>query len=59
MIAFFDTNIFIYAIDAGEPLKKKRALQRIAQARDEGIVVLSTQVLQEFWRADVFCAESR
>ena len=49
MITFFDTNIFIYAIDAGEPVKKKRAIQRIAQARDEGTVVLSTQVLQEFY----------
>lgn len=48
-MTFFDTNIFIYAIDAGDVVKKKRAIQRIAQARDEGTVVLSTQVLQEFY----------
>ena len=49
MITFIDTNIFIYAIDAAEPIKKKRAIERISQARDEGTVALSTQVLQEFY----------
>lgn len=48
MITFIDTNIFIYAIDAAEPIKKKRAIERISQARDAGTVALSTQVLQEF-----------
>ena len=41
--------MFIYAIDTGEPTKKKRAIERISQARDEGTVALSTQVLQEFY----------
>ena len=49
MITFFDTNIFIYAIDASEPVKKKRAIARISEARAVGTVVLSTQVLQEFY----------
>ncbi|NJR72423.1 MAG: PIN domain-containing protein [Gammaproteobacteria bacterium] len=49
MITFFDTNIFVYAIDAGEPVKKSRAIARITEAREAGTVVLSTQVLQEFY----------
>lgn len=49
MITFFDTNIFIYAVDAGEPAKQAKALARITRARSEGVVALSTQVLQEFY----------
>lgn len=49
MITFFDTNILIYAIDESEPTKRQRAVARIEQARTQGTVMLSTQVLHEFY----------
>jgi predicted nucleic acid-binding protein len=49
MITFFDSNIFIYAFDNSEPVKKTIAIERIEKARSAGSVVLSTQVLHEFY----------
>jgi predicted nucleic acid-binding protein len=49
MITFFDSNIFIYAIDKAEPEKQSKAIARIEQARTLGTVALSTQVLHEFY----------
>lgn len=49
MICFFDTNVFLYAIDAGDPIRQERALQRLARAARDDTVVLSTQVLHEFY----------
>ena len=49
MITFFDSNIFVYALDRAEPVKQPKALARIEQARAEGNVALSTQVLHEFY----------
>ena len=49
MICFFDTNVLVYAVDAGDPARHERALNRLARAASEGTVVLSTQVLQEFY----------
>ncbi|HMT17784.1 MAG TPA: PIN domain-containing protein [Ottowia sp.] len=49
MICFFDTNVLVYAVDAGDPARRERALNRLARAASEGTVVLSTQVLQEFY----------
>lgn len=49
MITFFDSNIFVYALDRAEPIKQPRALARIEQARAAGTVALSTQVLHEFY----------
>ena len=49
MICFFDTHVLVYAIDAGDPARRERALNRLARAASEGTVVLSTQVLQEFY----------
>lgn len=49
MITFFDTNIFVYALDHSEPTKQPRAFERIGLARAEGTVALSTQVLHEFY----------
>lgn len=46
---FFDTNLFIYAVDNASMAKRKQALTIIADhARDASI---STQVLQEFYAA--------
>lgn len=47
---FVDTNVFVYAYDPGEPVKRQRARELLASASD---VVLSTQVLQEFYAAVV------
>ena len=49
MICFFDTIVLVYAVDAGDPARRERALNRLARAASEGTVVLSTQVLQEFY----------
>ena len=49
MITFFDTHIFVYAVDSAEPVKQQKALARIEDAREKGAVALSTQVLQEFF----------
>ena len=48
-ICFFDTNVLVYAVDAGEPARRERALDRLARAVREDTVVLSTQVLHEFY----------
>jgi predicted nucleic acid-binding protein len=45
---FVDTNIFVYAFDGNEPTKQRRSWEILKQAREEQIVV-STQVLQEFY----------
>lgn len=49
MICFFDTNVLVYAVDAGDPARRERALECLARAAREDTVVLSTQVLQEFY----------
>ena len=48
---FLDTNIFIYAQDAGSPDKQRKSREIIAQLADSGNGVISTQVLQEFFVA--------
>ena len=45
---FLDTNIFVYALLASEPLKKQRALQLIEQALASHLGCTSYQVIQEF-----------
>jgi len=49
MICFFDTNILIYCMDAGDPARQAKAIERFAQACEQDTVVLSAQVLQEFY----------
>jgi predicted nucleic acid-binding protein len=49
MICFFDTNVLVYCMDAGDPLRQARAIERLEQASAQGKVVLSAQVLQEFY----------
>jgi predicted nucleic acid-binding protein len=49
--SFLDTNVLIYLHDVGEPAKQDVA-RRTFDGLDPGAVVLSTQVLQEFfWNA--------
>ncbi len=45
---FVDTNVWVYAVDAADPAKRKRALEAIAPAPGRDLVV-STQVLTEFY----------
>ena len=45
---FLDTNVFVYALLASEPLKKRRALDLIEQALGSHTGCTSYQVIQEF-----------
>lgn len=51
MIVFIDTNIWIYAVDAGEPQKQAAALAYILQMEQAHTIALSPQVMQEFFNA--------
>jgi len=45
---FVDTNVWVYAVDAADPVKRRRALEVIAPAPGRDLVV-STQVMTEFY----------
>jgi predicted nucleic acid-binding protein len=47
--AFFDTNVLVYAFDRGSPKKREVAKSLISECGTVGDLVLSTQVLQEFY----------
>ncbi len=49
MSTFFDTNILVYAVDAGDRARQNIAIDRLARAIKDDSVVISTQVLQEFY----------
>jgi predicted nucleic acid-binding protein len=51
MRRFFDTNVLVYLFDASAPRKKARAQELLRQTVSEGLALLSTQVLQEFFVA--------
>jgi predicted nucleic acid-binding protein len=46
---FFDTNVLVYMVDAGDPARQAIAIDCFARAASEDSIVLSTQVLQEFY----------
>ncbi|MHB9149870.1 MAG: PIN domain-containing protein [Thermoleophilia bacterium] len=46
---FLDTNVLVYLFDRDEPAKQARAAQLFQALAEEGIALLSTQVLQEFY----------
>jgi predicted nucleic acid-binding protein len=50
-LAFFDTNVLIYADDRGAPEKRERAIALIAAHQRERSIVVSLQVLQEYYAA--------
>jgi predicted nucleic acid-binding protein len=50
-LAFFDTNIFVDADDKSEPVRQARAIQLIARYQRAGLMVISIQVLQEYFAA--------
>jgi predicted nucleic acid-binding protein len=49
--SFVDTNVLVYCFDLRETAKRKRALAILEGELDVGDLVLSTQVLQEFYVA--------
>lgn len=46
---FADTNVFVYAFDRDAGAKQRRALEILETLGTDGSLVLSTQVLQEFY----------
>jgi predicted nucleic acid-binding protein len=46
---FFDTNVLVYLFDADSPAKQTRAGDLLAEHAQAGRIVLSSQVLQEFY----------
>jgi len=50
-LAFFDTNIFLYADDAAVPDRQTKAIQLISEYQTLGLAVVSLQVLQEYFSA--------
>jgi len=48
---FFDTNVLLYLHDDRDPRKQQLAQQVFGKCLDEGTLVLSTQVVQEFYVA--------
>lgn len=51
MRVFFDTNILVYLYDADAVEKKERACELFEKEASAGRLILSTQVLQEFYVA--------
>jgi predicted nucleic acid-binding protein len=50
-LAFLDTNVLVYAVDAGEPAKRARALELLGPESEFDALVCSVQVLGEFFNA--------
>ena len=46
---FVDTNVFVYLFDSEEPRKQQTARTLLETLASSAIVVISTQVLQEFY----------
>ncbi|MBI5908426.1 MAG: PIN domain-containing protein [Betaproteobacteria bacterium] len=46
---FFDTNVLVYLFDADSPDKRKKARALFQRHTEAGDILLSTQVLQEFY----------
>lgn len=51
MRRFFDTNVLVCLFDASAPAKQDRARKLLQRSVVEGLALLSTQVLQEFFVA--------
>ncbi len=48
---FFDTSVLVYLFDADSPDKRKKARALFQKHAESGDILLSTQVLQEFYVA--------
>ena len=51
MVCFLDTNVLVYAVDQTYESKFARAKELLMQVRDDGLAILSSQVLGEFFVA--------
>ncbi len=49
--SFLDTNILLYTDDQHNPTKQTKALNLLQEGWSSGLLVLSTQVLQEYFAA--------
>ena len=49
MRTFVDSNVLVYLFDAGHPVKQRRAREVVAELCRGGALVLSSQVLNEFY----------
>ncbi|MFW6011882.1 MAG: PIN domain-containing protein [Desulfosalsimonas sp.] len=49
MRTFFDTNVLVYLFDEDYPEKKSQAQALLENETENGRILLSTQVLQEFY----------
>lgn len=49
MRVFFDTNVLVYLFDHNEPVKQQRARTLFQKHTADSSLLLSTQVLQEFY----------
>lgn len=45
---FIDTNLIVYANDSRDPQKQHNAIELIRELMDDGLGVISSQVLQEY-----------
>ena len=50
-LTFFDTNLFVYSDDVASPIKQARAIQLITEHQRAGSLVISLQVMQEYFAA--------
>lgn len=50
-LAFFDTNVLVYSDDAADTGKQARAVSLLAAHRRDNSLVVSLQVLQEYYAA--------
>jgi predicted nucleic acid-binding protein len=48
-MAFFDTNVLVYSVDGTQPAKQSIAQHLLREAIADTSLVLSTQVMQEFY----------
>ena len=48
---FVDTNVLVYAYDSDEPEKRRRTFELLDELAKSSTIVISTQVLQEFYVA--------
>lgn len=48
-LAFFDTNVFLYADDGAQPRKKAIAIELVTRYQREGAATISLQILQEYF----------
>ncbi|MCC6221522.1 MAG: PIN domain-containing protein [Deltaproteobacteria bacterium] len=46
---FVDTNILVYALDNQDKKKKRKSRALLLELRSSGLMVISTQVMQEFF----------